>query len=227
MGAGGWRQTTSCPSTPLSPDGRYATSYGGGFLLDCSDGRKLAALAGTNPPAAGVAFHPHEPIVLRSTDQVRAFEVPSGRELFSLDGHDGDVYCVAFSPDGTRLASGGEDGTIVIWDTATKVPLLKLYGHENYVRTLAWSHDGTRLASGSGDQSIRIWESRSASDRYLETLQWNVRKAEAEQRVRSLLASGSSGAEIARTLDESEAVGGDPEEAAADRIALLGLLQSD
>ena len=55
---------------------------------------------------------------------------------------------VAFSPDGTRLASAGLVPNVKIWETGTWQELLSLNGHERHVRCLSFSHDNRYLASG-------------------------------------------------------------------------------
>ncbi|MGK0519441.1 MAG: WD40 repeat protein [Planctomycetota bacterium] len=87
------------------------------------------------------------------------------RPEFSLVGHVGTVYCVAFSPDGSRIATGGNDTTVTIWDAQTGERLLVLHGHELYVMGLAWSPDGRLLASASGDTTIRLWDSLTLQER--------------------------------------------------------------
>ena len=64
---------------------------------------------------------------------------------------------VAFSPDGHRLASAGNDQTVRLWDAATGQPIGPLTGHTGAVTGVAFSPDGRRLASGSADQTVRLW----------------------------------------------------------------------
>jgi hypothetical protein len=71
---------------------------------------------------------------------------------------------VAFSPDGTRLASASRDQTVKVWDAASGQELRTVKGHTNVVRSVSFSPDGTRLASASDDQTVRLWDAASGQE---------------------------------------------------------------
>jgi hypothetical protein len=89
--------------------------------------------------------------------------MPSDQELRTLKGHTRPVSSVAFSPDGSRLASASGDQTIKVWDTASGQVLRTLKGHTGGVRSMAFSPDGSRLASGS-DDPIKVWDAASGQE---------------------------------------------------------------
>ncbi len=80
--------------------------------------------------------------------------VPEGRksELTSMSFSDRD--------DASWLATGGEDGTVCIWDAAGGHSIHKFKGHISPVRLLAFLQDGTLVASGSEDGIVRVWDMR-------------------------------------------------------------------
>src|SRR5437868_9946691 len=65
-----------------------------------------------------------------------------------LRGHTDTITRIAWSPDGSYLASPSRDKTIQIWDARTGACVHTLQGHTEVVWSVAWSPDGHRLASG-------------------------------------------------------------------------------
>jgi WD40 repeat protein len=91
---------------------------------------------------------------------VRVWDAATAEPLHQLTGHIGGVRAVAWSPDGTRLLTGGYGGARV-WDAVTAEPLHQLTGHTDWVQAVAWSPDGTRLLTGGDDGTVRVWDATS------------------------------------------------------------------
>jgi WD40 repeat protein len=65
---------------------------------------------------------------------------------------------LAFSPDGTLLASASWDQTIKLWEMASGAVRQTLVGHTDRVQTVTWSPDGRTLASAGFDHTIWLWD---------------------------------------------------------------------
>lgn len=73
------------------------------------------------------------------------------------------VLTLAFSADGTRLASGAKDTTVRLWNTTgTEAPIM-LQEHQGWINALAFSPDGSMLASGDTDTAVHVWDTTSGA----------------------------------------------------------------
>ncbi len=74
-----------------------------------------------------------------------------------LNNEDKEIWTLAFSPDGSILASGCEDKTVRLWNTDNGKNLTILKNHKSRILSVTFSHDGEILASGDADGIIRLW----------------------------------------------------------------------
>jgi WD40 repeat protein len=79
----------------------------------------------------------------------------------TLDAHKDSVLSIAFSANGKRLASGGADTEVRVWDSASGALLKTLTGHTRAVSAVSFSDDGRWLASASQDGHVRLWDARA------------------------------------------------------------------
>ena len=105
-------------------------------------------------------FSPDDRFVLTgSMDKTaRLWDVQSGKELRTFNGHTSWIWSAAFSPDGQRVLTACVDGTAKLWDTATGHEVLTFRGHRAGVRGVAFSPDGQRVVTASEDRTARVWE---------------------------------------------------------------------
>src|SRR6266849_2631385 len=100
-----------------------------------------------------------------------------GTQISIYRGHPQFVETLAWSPDSSRIASGGWDETVHVWNAATEEPIL-VYDHhvsskavgegipEGMIFAVAWSPDGASIASGSWDKTVQIWDATNGRQIY-------------------------------------------------------------
>lgn len=95
-----------------------------------------------------------------STNLVHLWDQHGG-EPVQLHRHSGWVMALAFSPDGTTLASASEDRTIALWDVVNGTLRRVLTGHTEGVYNVVFSPNGATLLSASADGTIKFWDSQT------------------------------------------------------------------
>ncbi len=94
--------------------------------------------------------------------ELQVFNVFDGsRVLYLPQAHDDVIYSAKFSPDGKRIASGGADKYLRIFDIATSQQLRRFEGHTSYLLGVAWKRDGQIIATSGADNTIKVWESET------------------------------------------------------------------
>ena len=150
-------------SIVFSPDGHRIISGGDNKTIqfwDAVTGQQLEPITGHDDYRGMVALN-HDGSMLASTGAwdltARLWDADTGQHLKTLR-HETGVYAVAFSPNGKMLATGGYNGEIRMWDTATGMLQQILIGHTSVIEALAFSPDGNTLASGGEDSTVILWE---------------------------------------------------------------------
>ncbi|MFN8443801.1 MAG: BTAD domain-containing putative transcriptional regulator [Caldilineaceae bacterium] len=180
-----WGYKSGFRALAISSDGSLvATGDEGGYIRiwRTQSGDLVAGFKGHTEGIWSLAFHPFEPWLASGSrdhtaciwrlddllgvatwqntqleDRNRIPLLPAWR---TLTGHTHFVAAVAFSPDGTLLASGSVDYSVRVWDVAEGITRYTLVGHSDDVNCVAFSPDGAILASGSNDRTVRLWDAQ-------------------------------------------------------------------
>ena len=106
-----------------------------------------------------IQFSPDNKLLaVASATGVWIYDVDTDEELALLTGHTGIVKSIAFSPNGSLLASASWDNTIRLWNVFNFSLNKTLTGHTSAVTSVTFSADSWTVASGSADNTIRLWD---------------------------------------------------------------------
>ncbi|MEM6450653.1 MAG: caspase family protein [Cyanobacteria bacterium P01_D01_bin.105] len=167
-------------SVVYSPDGQRIASVGLDDTLKIwqADGtllRSITTAPNSSSYGRGVVFSPNgEWIAIAHTEgQVTLWSLtdtalkqtpnrtPSRSPSRVIEAHSALVTAVAFSPDGTTLATASRDGLIKLWNISNGGLIRTLSGHQGWANTVSWHPDGQQLASGGEDKKLKVWDTAS------------------------------------------------------------------
>jgi serine/threonine protein kinase/WD40 repeat protein len=129
--------------------------------------KKTPAPGNTAKTAASPASDPATTTTVTDTPTATTQETVTpattgiGSLVTTYTGHSQYVDALAWSPDGTRVASASGDNTVQIWSATTGENRLIYRGHSNVVRAVVWSADGTQVISASDD--VQVWDAFSGN----------------------------------------------------------------
>jgi WD40 repeat protein len=131
---------------------------------------KLPSHSGSGDPAVGsLSFAPKSSTKTFATANfdgtIRFFDSGRSQPMFAYPGK---ALRLAYSPDGTSLASAGADMSgkslgLILWNSASHEAIKTIAAHRGHVSSVAWSADGARVATGGGyaDPSVALWDAQS------------------------------------------------------------------
>jgi WD40 repeat protein len=141
-------------------------------VWDISTGKWLHAVRLDTPESIGyyyaMAFTSDSKYAfVADYDEVRAFDLASGRVMQTYRGHtssfglSGSVNAMALSKDNRYLLTGSCDCTVRLWDVASGNCLRTFTGHNDHVKFVSLSADRRFAISGGDDRTVRLWDTNS------------------------------------------------------------------
>jgi WD40 repeat protein len=152
-----------------SPDGALlALSGDGGATIVDRSGAEVAVLPDPGYPTIAARFSPDGRLLATARDwfnrpDIAALHVRiwNWERAETVDTIETWAVSMAFSPDGTRIATGHPRGFAEIWDIRSGERLMTLAGHTGLIADLAYSPDGSRIATASMDSTVRLWDAET------------------------------------------------------------------
>jgi WD40 repeat protein/uncharacterized caspase-like protein len=171
-------QVSGFASFAFSPDGKLVLAGGYGKklrLFEVASGREIRAFKGHdtvfNHGISSISFSPDGKQALTTSTTMSVenskvailWEIDTGREIRSFQGHKAGVLSGAFSPDGRMVITGSDDHTLKLWNAMSGEEIRTFSGHSAEVRSVAFSPDGKLILSAGGHGRTALWDAATGT----------------------------------------------------------------
>jgi WD40 repeat protein len=164
-----YRVPVSITGLAFSPDGAQLASSGYHEVLiwNAADGAQIRRITNVAERTYEIQYSPDASLIAvaagtpAQSGEIKLFKAADGSLLKDLVTTSDAMFAVAFSPDGKRLACGGADRAIRVFEVETGKQLLLIEDHADWVMGIAWSPDGSKLASASRDKTSKVFDAKT------------------------------------------------------------------
>jgi hypothetical protein len=164
-----YRVPVSITGLAFSPDGSQLASSGYHEVLiwNPADGVQIRRITNVAERTYEIQYSPDGSLIAvaagtpAQSGEIKLFKSADGSLVKDLVTTSDAMFAVAFSPDGKRLACGGADRAIRVFEVETGKQQLLIEDHADWVMGIAWSPDGSKLASASRDKTSKVFDAKT------------------------------------------------------------------
>ncbi len=164
-----YRVPVSITGLAFSPDGTQLASSGYHEVLiwNVADGAQIRRITNVAERTHEIQYSPDGALIAvaagtpAQNGEIKLFKAADGTLVKDLVTTSDAMFAVSFSPDGKRLAAGGADRAIRVFNVETGVQELLIEDHADWVMGIAWSPDGAKLASASRDKTSKVFDAKT------------------------------------------------------------------
>ncbi|CEJ90347.1 hypothetical protein VHEMI06138 [[Torrubiella] hemipterigena] len=128
-------------------------------MWDIASGKCVQVFRGHSDAVYSAVISKDSKTIISGSDKIiKIWDVMPMVHTPDSDGHRAKINSISLSMDGSRMASGSEDGSVNVWDVTSNTLIQSISGHDESVYSVAFSDDGHYILSSSRDRTVKIWD---------------------------------------------------------------------